>query len=388
MNLELSTADRQFRDEARTWLAEHVPRERRPGDGPAARAFDMAWQREQYEGGWAGITWPQAYGGRGLSLTQQLIWYEEYARAEAPYVGLFFVALHHAGPTLILKGTEAQKARHLAPILRGDAVWCQGFSEPDAGSDLASLRTRAVIDGDELVVTGQKIWTSYAELSDHQELLVRTDPAASRHAGLSWVICDMRSAGIEIRPILSMAGERHFCEVFYDEVRVPLANVVGGLNNGWAVAMATLGFERGTGFVGDQIQLSRLVEQLIELAAQIPGRDGRPLIRNEAVQERLCDLRVEVAALRAMAYANISRIEREGRPGPESSMLRLFYGQLTQRVRATALEVLGVRALSRGGEHEAWITGYLESFRSTIAAGTAEIQRNIIGERMLGLPRS
>jgi alkylation response protein AidB-like acyl-CoA dehydrogenase len=388
MDLQFSAEDVRFREAARDWLQANTPRERRPGDGPDARAFHCAWQRRQYDGGWAGVSWPAEYGGRGLTLLQQLIWYEEYARANAPYVGVFFVGLNHGGPTLIAKGTEAQKSAHLAPILRGDHVWCQGFSEPGAGSDLASLSTRGRVEGDHIVVSGQKIWTSYADVSDFQELLVRTDPTAAKHAGLSWMICDMRSPGIEVRPIISIAGERHFCEVFYDEVRIPIGNVVGGLGAGWSVANATLSFERGTGFIGDQIELARAVERLIDWARETAGPNGRPLAADEDVAQKLATARAEVTALRAMTYVNISRIRRSGAPGAEGSMIRLAYGELIQSVRRLSVELLGARLLWRGGEHQARITGYLESYRSTIAAGTAEIQRNIIGERCLGLPRS
>ena len=258
MQIAFSAEDRQFRERARDWLHEHVPRGDRPYDGPEKRAFDLAWQRTQYEGGWAGIAWPREYGGVGLSLIQQLIWLEEYALANAPPSGSCFVGLSHAGPTLIQKGSEAHKAAHLGPILRGEVVWSQGFSEPNAGSDLASLRTRAEPDGDHLVINGQKIWTSHGNYADFQELLVRTDPAAPKHKGISWLICDMKTPGIEVRPIKTMSGVFHFAEVFYTDVRVPLTNVVGALNDGWNVAQSTLSFERGTAFIPAQMELVRL----------------------------------------------------------------------------------------------------------------------------------
>src|SRR5579875_882482 len=227
-----------------------------------------------YDAGWAGIAWPKAYGGRGATLMEQLIWFEEYARADAPDLSTLFVGLNHDGPTLMACGTEAQKAYHLPRILRGEVVWCQGFSEPNAGSDLAALQTRAVIDGDHLVVTGQKIWTSFGHVAEFQELLVRTDPEAPKHKGITWVICEMNRPGIEIRPIKTLAGNSDFCEVFYDGVRIPLANVVGRLNDGWRVAMATLSFERGTAFVPEQVRLARRVEELAELARTVPGPRG------------------------------------------------------------------------------------------------------------------
>ena len=264
-----------FREEVRTWLNENAPKEKRPHDGQAMREFDLAWQRTQYEGGWAGIAWPKEFGGRGLSLFQQLIWYEEYSRSPAPYMGSMFVALSHAGPTLINRGSVAQNSVHLPKILKGEAIWCQGFSEPNAGSDLASLKTAAVIDGDHLVVNGTKIWTTFGHIADYQELLVRTDMGALKHRGISWVICDMKAPGVTVRPIKAMSGPDHFSQVFYDDVRIPLDQVVGEVNEGWKVAMTTLGFERGTATISHQIHLSATVEALVELARTLDAPDGR-----------------------------------------------------------------------------------------------------------------
>jgi alkylation response protein AidB-like acyl-CoA dehydrogenase len=390
MDLDFSPAQRDFREEVRTWLAEHQPAEPRPSGPAAIRAYDTGWQRTQYDGGWAGISWPREYGGRGLSLIEQLIWYEEYGRAALPSIDSTFVGLNHAGPTLIQCATPEQRAAHLPPILRGDDLWCQGFSEPEAGSDLASLRTRAVIDGDELVVSGQKIWTSSAFLADWQELLVRTDPSAPRHRGITWVICDMHSPGIDVRPIESMDRESEFCEVFYDDVRIPLANVVGELNDGWRVAMSTLSFERGTAFTAGQVRLASTVEHLIDLAGQRPGPRRRgTALADESLAVRLATVRAEVAALRAMTYAVISRNARQGTPGPEGSIVKLYFSEIEKRVARLSMDVLGpdsLRFVSKwlpGG----WSGDYLRSYASSIGGGTSEIQRNIIGERVLGLPR-
>ncbi|MGD0699014.1 MAG: acyl-CoA dehydrogenase family protein [Trebonia sp.] len=390
MDLDFSAGQRDFREEVRGWLAEHRPAAPRPSDPTGIRAYDTAWQRTQYDGGWAGISWPREYGGRGLSLLEQLIWYEEYGRAALSSLDSTFVGLNHAGPTLIQCATPEQKAAHLLPILRGDALWCQGFSEPEAGSDLASLRTRGLIDGDEFVVSGQKIWTSSAFVADWQELLVRTDPAAPRHRGISWVICDMHSPGIDVRPIQSMDRESEFCEVFYDDVRIPLSNVVGELNDGWRVAMSTLSFERGTAFTAGQVRLASTVEHLIELAGQLRGplRRGTALA-DESLAVRLATARAEVAALRAMTYAVISRSARRGTPGPEGSIVKLYFSEIEQRVARLSMDVLGpdsLRFVSKwlpGG----WTGDYLRSYASSIGGGTSEIQRNIIGERVLGLPR-
>jgi alkylation response protein AidB-like acyl-CoA dehydrogenase len=388
MNLSLDTEELHFRDEVRSWLHEHAPRTARPSGGSELAAFDKAWQRTQFDAGWAGIHWPVKHGGRGLSLVQQLIWYEEYARAQAPHLGLNFIGLAHAGPTLIDCGSEGQAARHLRSILRGDEVWCQGFSEPGAGSDLAALRTRGVVDGDHLVITGQKIWTSFAHLADWQELLVRTDPTSERHRGISWVICDMRAPGVTVRPLRTICGQIHFCEVFYDQVRVPLTDVVGGVGNGWRVAMATLAWERGTAFVAEQVDLARTVDELIEEARQTTGSTGvRPAIAREELAIQLAAARAEVRALRAMTVASVSRISASGTPGPEASIIRLYFSELLQRVRRLGLQVAGPRAIEVGSSHDGWGWSYVDGFRYTIAAGTSEIQRNIIGERVLGLPR-
>jgi alkylation response protein AidB-like acyl-CoA dehydrogenase len=390
MDLDLDPSERQFRDEVRSWLSDNVPREPRPhGDRPDSRDFDLAWQRAQYDGGWAGISWPVAFGGRGLSTIQQLIWYEEYARAEAPWIGACFVGINHGGPTLIARATDEQKAFHLPRILRGEVVWCQGFSEPEAGSDLANLKTRGVVDGDELVVTGQKIWTSFANMADYQELLLRTDPAAERHKGLTWVICDMRAPGITIRPIPTLDRGAEFCEVFYDEVRIPLANVVGGLGDGWSVAMSTLSLERGTGFMAEIIDTTQTIDALIELAGTRVGPGGRPALADDELARRLAALKAEITVLRSCAYRAISRNQRTGTPGPEGSMLRLAFGELAQSVCRLAMEVLGHDALAFVDrfQHQGWTGAWLRSYAAGMGGGTFEIQRNIIGERVLGLPR-
>jgi alkylation response protein AidB-like acyl-CoA dehydrogenase len=382
VNLDFSPEEQRFREEVRDWLQTNVPREPRPADGEPMRDFDLAWQRRQYDGGWAGIAWPKEYGGRGLSTMEQLIWYEEYAKAGGPYVGVNFVGLLHGGPTLIANGSEAQKADHLPAILKGEEVWCQGFSEPGSGSDLASLSTRGEIDGDHLVVSGQKIWTSFAQWADRQELLVRTDPAAAKHKGITWIICDMHAPGVRVRPIKTIAGNHEYCEVFYDEVRIPLANVVGGLNNGWRTAMSTLGFERGTGFMVEQVALASELEHLIELAR------AKGKLKDSELSRKLAMLRAEVTALQAMTYASVSLNERRGAPGAEGSILRLNHGLLAQRLGRISLEVLGEEALELSDPEQGWTGPYLYSFSRTIGGGTAEIQRNIIAERVLGLPRA
>jgi alkylation response protein AidB-like acyl-CoA dehydrogenase len=391
VEIRFSPAEEAFRAEARAWLAANVPRDRPARtDLKARRFFDLAWQRRLFEAGWAGISWPKEYGGRGASLMEQLVWFEEYARAGAPEITTTFVGLNHAGPTLIACGSEAQKAFHLPRILGGEVIWCQGFSEPNAGSDLASLQTRAVIDGDHLVVNGQKIWTSYGNIAEFQELLVRTNPAEPRHRGITWVICPMDAPGIEVRPITTLTGDHDFCEVFYDNVRIPLANVVGQINDGWRVAMATLSFERGTAFLSEQVRLSRRIEELAGVARTVPGAAGqRRAIDDDEIARRLARASAEVDAMRAMSYRSISLAARTGMPGAEASMIRLFFSELVQRIDVLAMDILGAAAVSaREGEPAArWATSYLTGLSQTIGGGTKDIQRNIIGDRVLGLPR-
>jgi alkylation response protein AidB-like acyl-CoA dehydrogenase len=392
LDLITSEEDGAFRSEVRAWLCAHVPKTPRPGidfEGAQQSAYMRAWQRTLFEGGWAGISWPREYGGRGLSMIQQIIWYEEYARAGAPEVSCLFVGLNHGGPTLINYGTEEQKARHLPAILRGEHLWCQGFSEPGAGSDLASLRTRAEIQGEHLVVNGQKIWTSFAQIANFQELLVRTDPGSSRQNGISWVICDMSTPGITVRPIPSIDGEYHNCEVFYDNVRIPLTNVVGKINEGWKVAMATLSFERGTAFMELQLRSAVTLEKLISLASATYDSNGRRLIDSGIIRAQVARLRSRCAALRAMTYMGASRALRQAVPGPEGTYIALMLAEVKQGISRLAMEILGPQGLEMSANDRAddWVHAYLYNFSASMGGGTTEIRRNIIGERILGLPR-
>lgn len=370
----------RFREEARAWLQANKPKERRPEGFTEQLAYDRAWQRVQFESGWAGIAWPNEYGGRGLSPTHQLIWYEEYAAADCPpLLDSCWLGINHAGPTLIALGTTEQKKFHLPRILSGEATWCQGFSEPNAGSDMASLRTRAEFDGDHLVINGQKIWTTFGHLADFQELLVRTGSPDSRHRGLTWVICDMRAPGIDVRPIKALNGEHHNSEIFYDNVRVPLSNVVGQIDRGWSVAMTTFMFERGSAMFGRLCELAVITERLIEVARASGTQD-------RAVAEQLGTLRAQLQSLRAVAYAMTTAAEHQVDLGAEASILHLPFSELSQAVHRAAMELLGARGLSRIASGS-WVHGYFESFSHTVAGGTSEIHRNIIGERLLGLPR-
>jgi alkylation response protein AidB-like acyl-CoA dehydrogenase len=315
-----------------------------------------------------------------------MLWYEQYAIARGPYIGTCFVGINHAGPTLIHNASAELQAAHLPPILRGELTWCQGFSEPGAGSDLAAIRTHAVVDGDDLVVNGSKIWTSYAQVAHFQELLVRTEPGSERHQGLSWAICDMTAPGVTVRPIELINHHYDLCEVFYDDVRVPLASVVGGLGNGWATAMSTLSFERGTGFMADQVTLARNVEQIAAVFGE-RRRSGSGADDDQALAERIGLARAETSALRAMTYANVSESERTGNPGSSGSLVRLYLGELWRRVQDLGMDVLGAGSLIRDDLDEFGGGPYLYSFAATVGGGTSDIQRTIIAQRVLGLPR-
>jgi alkylation response protein AidB-like acyl-CoA dehydrogenase len=382
MDIGFSPQETRFREECRDWLEANVPDEKRPLDAADAIGFDKAWQRRLFDAGWAGINWPEAYGGRGLSIVQQVIWLEEYAKAHAPWIGANFVGINHGGPTLILNASDEQKAYHLPRILKGEAIWCQGFSEPGAGSDLAGIKTRGRIEGDELVVNGSKIWTSFAHVADWQELVLRTEEGSQRHAGLSWAICDMHAPGITIRPIRKMSGQTEFAEVFYDDVRIPLTDVVGGLGNGWKVAMSTLSFERGTGFIAEQVKAGQEIAELVATAR------ANGMINDDRIAGQLAQMRAEVAALRAMTYRNISEVVRTGQPGPEASVIRLFTSELGQRLERMAVLLMGEAMIDFAYGDDNAVHDYLRGFASTIAGGSAQIQRDIIAERLLGLPKS
>jgi alkylation response protein AidB-like acyl-CoA dehydrogenase len=367
---------RHFRLAARQWLEAHVPSEAPPEDGPASREFVLAWQKAQAQGGWAGLAWPKEFGGRGLTVLEQIIWFEEYARAGAPSpLNATFVGLNHAGPTLMACGSAEQKAFHLPKILAGEVIWCQGFSEPGAGSDLASLKARARVEGDELIINGHKIWSSFADIADWQELLVRTEPSAKNSAALSWVICPMNAPGVTVRPIRTMAGPHKYCEVFYDSVRVPLSNVVGGLHNGWATAMSTLSFERGTAALALLIGLTLKVARLL---ADCPRERSQ-------MRSRLARLQAEGASIRATTY-RFALDSEHAVPDASGSMMRLLFAEFAQRVTAAAIDLYGIDAPEVVGA-PGWGHDYLDAFSETIAGGTAEVQRNIIAERVLGLPK-
>ena len=391
MDLRFSDADHLFRARARAWLASHVPNRPRPAHGAESAQFDRDWQRKLFDHGWAGVAWPSAFGGLGLSGLQQVIWYEELARARAPHhINTMYIGLMHAGPTLIARGTEEQKAFHLPRILKGEALWCQGFSEPNAGSDLASLKTRGRIEGDSLVVTGTKMWTTDGQHADFQELLVRTGQDGMRHKGLTWIICDMQSPGIDVKPIRTMMGDQHVNMVFYDDVRIPLGNVVGEMNDGWSTAMATLSFERGLGFIGDQLELYERAGRAIDLAAMTRIEDGRFAIEDDGIAQRLAAIKADCIAIRAMTLADITETDRTGMPGPKGSMMKLLVTATHKALSEVVGDILGLSFMEFGGDRTAhpWTYDYLWSWVFSISGGTSEIQREITADRVLGLPRA
>ncbi|GAA2410775.1 acyl-CoA dehydrogenase [Actinomadura vinacea] len=388
MDLRHTEGEQAFRRELRAWLDRALPTLPPPprrDDWAGRRAYDTRWQHMLHEAGYAGIDWPPDAGGRGASPVEHLIYLEETARAGVPYVGVNFVGVLHAGPTLIAEGTPEQRRRHLPRILSGEDVWCQGFSEPAAGSDLAALRTAAVRDGDHYVVSGQKTWSSFAQVADYCELLVRTDPGAPRHKGITWLIVPMDLPGIEIRPMRTLAGSAEFAELFLDDVRVPVGNRVGAENDGWRVAMVTLRFERGTAFAGDLISCLELLRELAVLA-----RAQGTAWHDDALRRELGRLHGELAALWSLTKWNVSQ-SRARVPGVGGSVVKLRFSELRQRLFDAAAEVLGPAALAvsdlDGLPNGRYVRERLSSLSYTIAAGSSQIQRNIIGERILGLPR-
>jgi len=381
-----------FRLTARDFLAEAVasmPEAPEASDLSARRRYDQLWQAAMFKGGYAGLSWPTQYGGRGASATEELIFLEECERARAPDIGVHFPGQLFVGPTIIAEGTHDQKARYLEPILRGEECWCQGFSEPNAGSDLAALRTRAVRDGDEYVITGQKIWTSYCAVADFCELLVRTNPRAPKHMGITCLIVPMDTPGIEVRPLRTIVGYSEFGEVFFDGARVPTSNRLGAEDDGWRVARVTLGFERGTAFTRGLLQLMRGVGDL-KVVAQDPSQPAERSWDNQAVRHDLGGLAADLDSLLALLRSNVARFDRDGSLGPEASVFKLAYSEASQRLGDLAIRLVGPAAFAAeavGGVALERTRDALQSLSLTIAGGTSQIQRDIIAEACLGLPR-
>ena len=395
MDLNLTPAELKFRDELRAWLHANVPADwdkHRTEDEMLDRfEFLRAWQKKVYQAGWAGIAWPKEYGGRGASLMEQVIFTEEMARAGAPPLANV-LGLSLIGPTIIAFGSDAQKKRFLANILSADEIWCQGFSEPNAGSDLANVRTESRLEGDQYVVNGQKVWNSYGWVADWCALLTRSDPNSTKHHGLTYLLIDMKSPGVEVRPLKQMTGESEFCEIFFHDVRVPAANVLGKVGDGWNVAIGTLAHERLTLGAGVQITLKRQFDRLVELAHSTI-RDGKPAADDPVIRQKLAQCYTDIEIMRLNQMRAVSRVNQKGVPGPEGSVLKIFWTELNQRFQQIASELLGPYAtLAKGDPHAVddgqWAYSFLRARGNTIEAGTSEIQRNIIGHFVLGLPKS
>ena len=377
----------ELRQQVRAWCREHVPpdwRQQQTGVSEEAFAeFQQSWFQQLRAAGWAVPHWPAEWGG-GMSAAEQVVLYQELAAHDAPRLVLAFVSIHHAAATLLAAGTEEQRQRHLPAILDGE-IWCQGFSEPEAGSDLAGLKTTARREGDVYVVNGQKLWASGAAHADWCLLLARTDPTAPKRKGISYFLMDMRSPGLEVRPIRNAVGESHFCEIFLDDVEIPVANLVGPENEGWRVAQETLGAERGM--------------TMLELAERLGNAGFRWLLDacdldDPVVLDRLAQLETELAALRSMCQRVVAQHDTGGGGPADASIVKLFYSELLQRMTDFGAEVAGLPAhavlqkpLSSGWESGAWVLDFIGSWEWTIPGGSSEIQRNIIGERGLGLPR-
>lgn len=387
MDFAFTAEEERFRAELRAFLEQAVPREESPEDFAAEFEFMRAFQRAMHRGGWVGIHWPSAFGGRDATPMQQAIFAEEMARARAPQL-VNRVGINNVGPTLIHFGTEEQKERYLPGILSADEIWCQLYSEPDAGSDLAALRTRAELDGDDYVVTGQKVWTSYAVQARWAILLARTDAEAKKHRGISYLIVDMEADGIEIRPLRQLTGASEFNEVFLDRVRVPRSHRIGPENEGWQIAQVTLAHERGANYAVKEQTLARIAldELLAEVSSSAAADD--PVLRQE-----LARLHIETEIMRFMNLQMLSKVARGESPGLETSLVKQFWSELSQALGEASVQALGSHGiLLRGSRHVRgagrFVQRMLFSRAATIAGGTAEIQKNIIAQRLLGLPRS
>jgi alkylation response protein AidB-like acyl-CoA dehydrogenase len=379
VDLRDTPEEAQFRSELRAWIEANLPSDKRGSRGGAQRfddPFMREWSRKLYEGGYIGLTWPKEYGGVGAPYSFQAILYEELAAAEAPpHVGV--IGLNMAGPTIMAHGTEEQKARYLQPLLAAEEIWCQGFSEPDAGSDLAAARTRAERRGDVYVVNGQKVWSSFAHIADFCILVTLSDPEAERYRNLTYLIVDMHAPGVEVRPLRQITGEAEFNEIFFTDVEVPVENRLDDEGNGWQVAMTTLLHERATLGFALTATLDGLLGRLLQDAR---GRELDPRQREAIAGEW-----IELQALRYTSYRALGTYERTGVPGPEGSGVKLRWSEANQRLTRLARELGESGGILDDGW---WNHQQLRSRGNTIEAGTSEVLRNIIAERVLGLPRS
>jgi alkylation response protein AidB-like acyl-CoA dehydrogenase len=377
VDLTFSDSQLAFRDELRAWLHANPPGDAPEGDD-ARYAWARDWQRRLHEGGWAGVHWPKEYGGRGASLMETAIFFEELGRARGP-LPANVLGLLLGGPTVMVWGTDEQKDRYLEPILSAEEIWCQGFSEPDAGSDLASLKTRAVPDGDDWIVTGQKVWTSGAQYSKWCMLVARTDTEVAKHKGLTYFLLDMEQEAVQVRPLRQITGEAEFNELFIEEARIPAENVVGGVGNGWKVALTTLMNERAGLAFFLQVRMRQHLDGLLERAA------ANGALEDARTADALAELHIRTEILRLLAWKGLSTIERYGQPGPEGSLTKWLWSDTNQRLSQLAADVIGAEALTAGSS---WAYELLRAPGNSIEGGTTEILKNIVAERVMGLPRS
>jgi alkylation response protein AidB-like acyl-CoA dehydrogenase len=378
MDLTFSDRELAFRDELRAWLADNEPGAEPDGDEDRNFAWRRDVQRRLADGGWAAVHWPREYGGRGATLTESAIFFEELGRSGAP-LPANVLGLLLAGPTIMTWGSDQQKERYLSPILTADEIWCQGFSEPDAGSDLASLKTRAVRDGDDWVITGQKVWTSAAQYAKWCMLVARTDPDAPKHKGLTYFLMDMEQDGVQVRPLVQITGSPEFNELFIDGARIPNENVLGGTGNGWKVALTTLMNERAGLAFFLQVRLRQLLDRVIEEAA------GEGLLEDPVVADRIGELHLRAEVLRLTAYRGLTAIEKYGQPGPEGSLTKWMWSDTNQQLTQFAADLIGPSALRAG---DRWAYELLRARGNSIEGGTTEVLKNIVAERVLGLPKA
>ncbi|RJG02675.1 acyl-CoA dehydrogenase family protein [Noviherbaspirillum sedimenti] len=393
MNLQFTADEEAFREQVRSWIKANLPEEWKvnnvKNDRDARDHIDQEWDRLLFKQGWAMISWPKKYGGMDATLAQQLIFYEEMAKADAPK-GLW-QGKGLVGPTILTHGTEEQRERFIPPILRGDVVWCQGWSEPNAGSDLPNLRTKGVIDGDYLVITGQKIWSTWAHIADWCFALVRTSNTQPGHKGLTYVLIDMKTPGVTVRPIRQITKDRDYGEIFFDEARIPLSNVVGGIDKGWYAAMTTLADERTSAYFDLPIRHLRILEQLVDLARHTV-RNRKPVIQDPIIRQKLAQCRIEIESFRYAVLRTVSAKIRGQEPGAESWILKVYWTEIMQRLSSVALDIEGPYSQIMKGSERAisnghWPYYYLWMRCETIAGGTSDINRNTLAERILEMPR-
>jgi alkylation response protein AidB-like acyl-CoA dehydrogenase len=388
VDLTLSPSEEAFRDEVRSWLEANHPGDM-PEDEDEAFEFSRRWQRKLYEARWAGLSWPEEYGGRGATLIEQAIFFEEMVRAKAPRVANV-LGLVMGGPVVITHGTEEQKQRYLKPILSAEEIWCQGFSEPEAGSDLASLKTRAVKRDGGWVVTGQKVWTTLAHEAKWCMLVARTDPDAPKHQGLTYFLMDMEQDGVEVKPLVQITGEAEFNEIFMDEAYIPDENVVGEVGSGWAVAITTLMNERAGLAFAAQAALQLGMDRAIDLARST-SRNGTLASEDPVIRDRLAQLFIESEIFRVTNYRGLTKIMKNGVPGPEGSLGKWQWAEVNQHLMELAMEIEGPYSqFADGSEYSLggdWQYQFLRTRANSIEGGTTDILKNIVAERVLGLPK-